>query len=86
MGIGMSILLIAVGAILHWAIHWNSQNVNISTIGVVLFVVGLVGLVLSMVLWGPWSNRTRSRRQVVDGVTGRTVLSDETTIDNAPRP
>ncbi len=55
MGIGTSIFLIAVGAILDFAVTVrNSHGININTIGVILMVVGLVGLLLSLVFWSSW--------------------------------
>jgi len=54
--IGGSLLLIAVGAILRYAVSWNPQDVNIETVGLILMLVGIVGLILSlmwMFLWAP---------------------------------
>ena len=60
MRIGAALLLIAVGAILRFGISTAStHNVAIHTIGVILMVVGVLGVVLWMVMWAPW---TRSRR------------------------
>jgi hypothetical protein len=57
MTIGSSILLIAVGAILKWAVTANVKGFNIQTAGTVLFVVGLVGLVLSLIYTFWWARR-----------------------------
>ena len=57
MTIGTSILLIAAGAILKWAVTAHVNGFNIQTAGTVLFVVGLVGLVLSLIYTFWWSNR-----------------------------
>ncbi len=62
MTIGSSILLIAVGAILKWAVTAQVKGFNIQTAGTVLFVVGLVGLVLSLIYTFWWA---RERRDVV---------------------
>jgi hypothetical protein len=48
--IGSSIFLIAVGAILKFAVHHHVTGISIQTIGVILMVAGAVGLVLSMIL------------------------------------
>jgi hypothetical protein len=48
MGIGTSIFLIAVGAILRYAITVTVQGVEIDTVGLILIVVGIVGLVISL--------------------------------------
>ena len=61
MGIGTSILLIAVGAILKFAVHTSVSGVSIQTIGVILMVVGVLGLVLSLV----WMSQARRRGAVV---------------------
>jgi uncharacterized protein involved in exopolysaccharide biosynthesis len=50
MTIGASLFLIAVGAILKWAVTDNVKNVDLGTIGVILMVVGVAGLVLGIAL------------------------------------
>jgi hypothetical protein len=60
MRIGAGLLLIAVGAILRFGISTvSTHGVAIHTIGDILMVVGVLGVVLWMVVWAPWS---RSRR------------------------
>jgi Domain of unknown function (DUF6458) len=65
-GIGVSILLIAVGAILIWGVTGEVSGVDIDAVGVILLIVGVVGIVLSMVFWsswggpGYWSSRRRT--------------------------
>jgi hypothetical protein len=49
MGIGTSLFLIAVGAILYFAVDANVSGLEISTIGIILMVVGVVGLVISLI-------------------------------------
>ena len=48
MGIGTSIFLIAVGAILKWAVNADVSGLEISTIGTILLVVGILGLIISL--------------------------------------
>lgn len=48
MGIGTSIFLIAVGAILKWAVTATVSGVSLTTIGTILLVVGIAGLVISL--------------------------------------
>jgi beta-lactamase regulating signal transducer with metallopeptidase domain len=55
MGLGVSILLIAAGAILAWAVNADVSGVNIQTIGYILLIVGIVGAVLSMIVWSTWA-------------------------------
>jgi nitrogen fixation-related uncharacterized protein len=57
MTIGTSMVLIAVGAILKWAVTANVNGFNIQTAGTVLLVVGLVGLVLSLIYTFWWTRR-----------------------------
>ena len=54
MGLGVSIFLIAVGAILTWAVNATVSGLEIQTIGVILMIVGALGLVLSMIFWSSW--------------------------------
>jgi len=55
MGFGVSIFLVATGAILAWAVNADVSGVNIHTVGWILLVVGIVGLVLSMIFWSSWA-------------------------------
>ena len=52
MGIGLSILLIAAGAVLTWAVHFHVAGVSIHLIGIILMVVGAVGLLASLIVFG----------------------------------
>ena len=52
MGIGTSLFLIAVGAILYFAVDASISGLEISTIGIILMVVGVVGLLISLFLLG----------------------------------
>ena len=49
MGIGTSLFLIAVGAILYFAVDADISGLEISTVGIILMVVGVVGLVISLI-------------------------------------
>ncbi len=49
-GIGGSLLLIALGAILYWAVSVEAEGFSINTIGLILLIVGVVGLVLTMLM------------------------------------
>jgi hypothetical protein len=66
----VSILLIAVGAILTWAVNATVSGLEIQTIGVILLIVGIVGLVLSLIFWSSWGGfaggGTRRRTTYVD--------------------
>jgi Domain of unknown function (DUF6458) len=54
MGIGVSIFLVAVGAILAFAVSADVSGVDIHTIGWILMIVGIVGGLLSMIFWSSW--------------------------------
>jgi uncharacterized membrane protein YidH (DUF202 family) len=51
MTIGTSLFLVAVGAILNWAVTADVAGVDLQVVGVILIVVGLVGLVLGLGMW-----------------------------------
>jgi hypothetical protein len=57
MTIGTSIVLIAVGAVLKWAVTAHVSGFDIQTAGTVLFVVGLVGLALALIYTFWWDSR-----------------------------
>jgi uncharacterized protein DUF6458 len=54
MGISLSILLIAVGAILAWAVNAEVAGIDIQVAGVILVVVGVIGLIASLIFWSSW--------------------------------
>jgi len=54
MGIGVSLVLIAVGAILTWAVETSVSGLDVNAVGVILMVVGLIGLALSLAFWTTW--------------------------------
>jgi hypothetical protein len=54
MGITISLLLSAAGAILIWAVNTTSSGFNIHTAGVILLVVGIIGCILSIAFWASW--------------------------------
>ena len=73
MGLGTSLVLIAIGAILDFAVRVNTPGFNVHTVGVVLMVVGALGVVLSLVFWSSWGGfgsgpgtRSGGRRRVVE--------------------
>jgi hypothetical protein len=55
MGIGISVFLLAVGAILTFAIDVTTEGVNLDTVGVILMVVGALGLLMSMLFWSSFA-------------------------------
>jgi hypothetical protein len=71
MYIGTSILLIAVGAILKFAVTASVAGVNIQTAGVILLVVGVLALVISLFEQLVWADRRRTRAAGPDVVPPR---------------
>ncbi len=65
MGIGVALILIAVGAILAFAVDAEVSGLDIQTIGWILLVVGIVGALLSMMFWSSWGGFRRERTTVV---------------------
>jgi hypothetical protein len=76
MGIGVGILLIAVGAILAFAVTVDtaSTGVNLHTVGLILLVVGVLGTALSMFFWSSWGGFSRRRTTVGPGETTTTTI------------
>ena len=71
MGFGVSLILVAVGAILTWAVTAEVSGVDIQVVGVILMVVGIAGFLLSMVFWSSWGGPAsigRRRAYVDEGV------------------
>ncbi len=75
MGLGTSLGLVAVGAILDFAVTATTSGFNIHTVGLILMIVGIVGIVLSLVFWSSWGGfggggYRRQRRVMRDGTGG----------------
>ncbi len=81
MGIGVSVFLIAVGAILAFAVNVTTSGVDLQAVGWILMGVGAVGLLVALVVmngwasWGGWGGGARTT----------TVVDDEVLEPVAPR-
>ena len=76
MGMGTSIFLIAVGAILAFAVNAEVSGLELKTVGLILLIVGAIGAVLSMIFWSSWGGFGGTR--VVEGrTTGRRTVVEE---------
>ena len=75
MGLGVSLFLIAVGAILTWAVNATASGIDINAVGVILLVVGVAGLLLSLLFWSSWGGPAYfgERRRRTTYVDDRTV-------------
>lgn len=61
-----SIFLIAVGAILRFATHFHVKGLDLRTIGLILMIAGVVGLLIAIWQWVVWSRRSRRSEVLVD--------------------
>ena len=69
MGIGISVFLLAVGAILAFAVDVTAEGINLDTVGVILMIVGALGLLMSMLFWSsfaPFAGGARTETYVRD--------------------
>lgn len=70
MGIGVSIFLIAVGAILRFAVSVQTDGLDLHMVGSILMIVGLIGGLFSMIFWsswGGWNAAGRGGDVIVEG-------------------
>jgi len=73
MALGTSLFLIAVGAILRYAVSDSLEGIDIPTIGLILMIVGVIGMVISFFMMTLWD---RDRRRGADVVEERRVRRD----------
>lgn len=93
MGVAVSIILIAAGAILTWGVTAEAEGLDVNAIGVILLIVGLLALVLSLVFWSSWGGRYVRRSAYVDDGYAvapprrrRTVVEEDDVPPPAPPP
>jgi uncharacterized membrane protein len=67
MGIGVSVFLIAVGAILAFAVNVTASGIDLATVGYILMVVGTIGLLVALAVMNGWG---------FGGPRGSTVVED----------
>jgi hypothetical protein len=78
MGIGVSIFLIAVGAVLAFAVNAEVSGLDIQVVGWILLLVGAAGILLSLLFWSSWGGW--GRREVVEerpGTRRETVVRED---------
>jgi hypothetical protein len=71
MGLSVSILLAAAGAILLWAVNAEVSGVDLDAVGVILLIVGIVGAAISLVFWSSWGGFGREGSR-----SDTTIVSD----------
>jgi hypothetical protein len=67
MGLAVSLIIAAVGLILALAVHSTSGSVDVNTVGWILFLVGLIGFIVDLLLWSSWGPGYLRRHTVVEG-------------------
>ncbi len=73
MGIGASVFLIALGAILAFAVEYSVSGIDLATVGYILMIAGAIGLIASLALInGLWGSR-------------RSTVVDDDYVDAGPR-
>lgn len=77
MGIGASVFLIALGAILTFAVNYSVSGLDINVVGVILMIVGVLGLITYVAVWAP-----RQRRRTMTGA----VVEERRLYDEPPPP
>ncbi len=78
MGISLSIFLIAVGAILAWAVNAEVSGIDVQVAGVILVVVGVIGFIASLVFWSSWGGF--GNRDAAGGGQNTTIVERDRTV------
>jgi len=71
-GISLSIVLIAVGAILAWAVNAEVSGIDVQVAGIILVIVGVIGLIASLIFWSSWGGF--GNRDAASGGQNTTVV------------
>jgi len=85
MGVAMSIVMVAVGAVLRFAVSVTTTGFNLHTIGLILIILGAISLVISMMFWSSWggfgggAGGYRRQRSVTRDAAGGYVEEERTT-------
>lgn len=67
MGITISLLVAAAGAVLIWAVTATVSGLNVNTVGVILLIVGVIGFVISLFFWSSWGGFGAANTTVARG-------------------
>jgi hypothetical protein len=88
MGIALSLLLVAAGAIMRFAVTVQGHGFNVHTTGLILMGVGAIGVVLSLVFWSRWGGFSRRPAAVAStpaNVATERPLERERSVQDTPR-
>jgi Domain of unknown function (DUF6458) len=78
MSIGVSVFLLALGAILTFATEFDVSGLDIDVVGIILMVAGVIGLIVELLVWGP-------RRRAVRVVDEAPVVEERRVYDDRRR-
>jgi hypothetical protein len=82
-GFGTSLMLIAIGAILAFAVNYQTAGIDINAVGGILLVVGLIGMVLSFMFLGTPFTPPRDTHSHTHYVTPEPPVTHETVVHDA---
>lgn len=77
MGISLSIFLIAVGAVLTWAVSVEMSGIDLTAVGVILMIVGIIGLLVSLVFWSSWGGFGTRETRTDGGGPQTNIIKDD---------
>jgi hypothetical protein len=93
MGIAVSLILIAIGAILVWGVTAETSGLDVDAVGVILMIIGFAAFLLSLLFWRSWwgpgpyvSRRTYVERGRDVGRRSRRVVEEEDAGGPPPGP
>lgn len=85
MRIGFSVFLMAVGAVLTFAVHKTATGVNIHTIGVILMIAGVIGLAATLTIFAPRRGVSAvASERTVTTTPGAASVADATVVTTTP--
>jgi len=77
MGIGAGVFLIAIGAVLTFAVDYSLSGIDIKVVGVILMIVGAIGIAVDLAIFAPRRRGTRDTAGVDPAYGSRTVVERE---------
>jgi hypothetical protein len=86
MGIGVSVFLIAVGAILAFATDVSVSGLDLDVVGIILVIVGVIGLLITLLVWAPRRRVQRVQAPVEDATVTRRrrVVEERPVVEDRP--
>ena len=78
MRLGTAIVLLALGAILTFAVEFDVSGIDIRVVGWILMIVGALGIVLELAIWGPRSRRAATTDHAAPPAAQRRTTTEET--------